>query len=231
MSMSYRGKLLVDGDILQDRDRTQWQQQTITALNGLWSSSTGRVVINEILASPKTVKIVPWYDQQKNATAQARNYRAAYYKERPLRAADYGGSNPAWGQGTGTGSDVRLNYTPWRWAAFHRPIILLHEMVHATEQQRGVIFCNAMQKSCFDTVAEFDAIVVENICRSEFRVAIRKNHHSFDPLVGDLMVGSWKEMQVRLDSFRARMPHLTQALAGIDVPFNPLRHGARGAPA
>jgi hypothetical protein len=149
-------------------------------LNRLWGSRTGGIVIKEILASPRVVKIVPWYDtnDRKNAVAVPRNYRAAYYKDRPLRGADDGQTDPGSGTGTGEGSDVRLEYTPWRFTPFHRSILLLHEMVHATEQQRGVLYCNDMQKSGFDTVAEFDAIVVENICRSEFGVFIRRNHHS-----------------------------------------------------
>jgi len=231
MPMSFQGKILVDGDLLRDPDRTPWLTQTIAMLNRLWGSRTGGIVIREILASSKVVKIVPYYDTTdiKNAVAVPRDYPAAYHKDSPLRRADDARVIPGWG-GTGGGSDVRLEYTPWRFTAFHRPILLLHEMVHATEQQRGVLYCNDMQKSGFDTVAEFDAIVVENICRSEFGVFIRRNHHSYDPLEGELMVGSWEEMKRRLDSFRARMPHMTHALARVDVPFNPLRPGARGAP-
>ena len=199
-------------------------------LNKLWRSKTGRVVLNQLGSSGNLVKIVPFYSQEKNATAAPRNYRDAYYKDRPLRSAAHGESNPAWGMSTGRGSAVRLNYTPWRWADFHRPVILIHEMEHAAEQQLGVIFMNPVTSACFDTVAEFDAIVVENICRSELGVFIRADHHSFNKLVGDWMLPDIQELRARLDSFRARMPHLTQALAGIDVPFNPLRHGARGAP-
>jgi hypothetical protein len=229
MAMSFQRKILVDGDLLRDQDRTQWQNVTVAILTRLWQSSTGHAVISEILASDKIVKIVPWYASDKDATSDPRDLKAAYYPGRPVRGGD-GIPIPSKGLGTGTGSDVRLAYTPWRWAPFHRPIILLHEMVHASEEQRGVIFCNAMKNSGFDSVAEFEAIVVENICRSEFGVFIRENHHGFEPIQGDLMVGSWKEMKVRLDSFRARMPHLTQVLSRIDVPFNPLRPGALGAP-
>jgi hypothetical protein len=84
--------------------------------------------------------------------------------------------------------------------------------------------------ACFDTVAEFDAIVVENVYRSELGIFIRKDHHDFKRLVGDKMLPTAAEMKARLNSFRARMAHLTEALSYIDVPFNPLRPGARGAP-
>ena len=228
MPHTFMGKVQFDADMLTNDDRFQWEQTVGATLNRIWESYTGRNVLEELGLSPKIVKIVPYYDTVKdpiNATSQARNERDSYYPERPLRSAVDGSLEPGAGVGTGRGSAVRLNYTPWRFPKALQPVVLLHEMVHSAEQQRGVIFNMTVHSACFDTVAEFDAIVVENIYRSEIGMELAKDHHRQYPMTGNRMLPQEGELGARLDSFRARMPHLTQALAQVRVGFNPLRPG------
>lgn len=86
-----------------------------------------------------------------------------------------------------------------------------------------------VHSACFDTVAEFDAICVENIIRSELGLYLRKDHHGNQKLHGVRMLTQEGELKARIESVKARMPHLTHALANVRVPFNPLRPGNPGA--
>jgi len=230
MPHSFMGKVQFDADLLTNDDRFQWEQSVAATLNKVWESYTGRNLLDVMGQSHKIVKIVPFYKDKVNASAKARSPKDAYYPERPLRRADNGHLYAGSGTGTGRGSDVRLNFTPWRYPRTVAPSKLIHEMTHAAEMQRGVIFMNTVHSACFDTVAEFDAIVVENIYRSETHLSgenlfIRKDHHGTHPLHGNRMLPQEGELGARLDSFRARMPQLTQALAQVRVAFNPLRPG------
>lgn len=227
MAKTYQSKIVFDSDLLQGGDKTSWEDGVEKSLDTLWSSLTGRAVLNQIIASDKAVKIVPYYGSEQNASAQPRDHNASYYKDRPVRDGS-GNLIAGGGAGTGQGSDVRMNYTPWRFSTSLRCIVLIHELAHAAEMQRGVLFGNAMQWH-FDSAAEFDAIVVENIYRSEKSQIIRESHHGVNALPGTRMIPHGGELKARLDSFRARMPGLTAALAGIAVPFNPLRPGAQGS--
>jgi hypothetical protein len=225
MPHTFMNKVQFDADVLKNEVRFEWEQTVAATLNKLWASSAGRDVVNELGLSPKIVRIMPYYDTNVNATAEPLNDQDAYYPGRPLRRGDNGRLDPGAGFGTGRGSDVRLNYTPWRFSKALQPVVLIHEMVHAAEQQRGVSYLNTVHSACFDTVGEFDAIVVENIYRSEIGMELAKDHHRKYPMSGNRMLPQEGELKARLESFRARMPHLTRALAQIRVNFNPLRPG------
>jgi hypothetical protein len=227
MTHNFKDKVQFDADLLKNQDSFEWEQTVAATLNRLWASYTGRNVLDELGLSPNIVKIVPYYDLRDpmNANSEPRNDQDAYYPGRPLRSARTGHLDPGAGVGTGRGSAVRLNYSPWRFPKTLQPVVLVHEMVHAAEQQRGMVFMNTVHSACFDTVAEFDAIVVENIYRSEIGMELAKDHHRRYPMAGNRMLPQEGELRARLESFRARMPHLTRALAQVQVRFNPLRTG------
>ncbi len=229
MPKSYKNKVQYDGDLLQGDDRTEWEFALVKALDAAWATYTGRNVLDELGMSSNIVKIVPYYDTDMNASAAPRNFADAYVAGRPLRWPDHGEKAPTGGVGTGKGTGVRLNYTPWRYPWELRPVKLIHEMTHAAEQQRGVLYCMTVHSACFDTVAEFDAILVENIIRSELGLHLRKDHHGNQKLSGTRMLPQEGELRSRIESFKGRMPHLTHALANVRAPYNPLRPGSPGA--
>jgi len=108
--------------------------------------------------------------------------------------------------------------------------VLLHELVHAV---RFVSRTMNMQPqavgglSLYDSVEEFNAVLVENLYQSELKAPLRSSHHSFHTLD--------KELEGSLDFFKASAhafeyvdtfcrtsPHFTGRLAKIKVPFNPI---------
>ena len=177
-------KVEFEADLLQGDDRTQWEQTVANVLQRAYATYTGRNVIDELGLSSNKVKIVPYYVQNTNATTQARSFKDGYLLGHAMRDPQHGNLVAGNTPGTGAGSAVRLNYSPWRYPKDIQPVKLIHEMVHSAEVQRGVMFCNKASH-CFDTVAEFDAILVENMARSELNLFIRRDHHGSFPLVGN----------------------------------------------
>ncbi len=217
-------KVQYDAGRLKGKTRFEWEQTVAATINKLWASYTGRNMLDELGRSPKIVTIVPEYDGEQNAGASPNKVADSYYPGRPVRDDD-GKVMPTAGTGTGRGSDVTLGFTPWRFPELLQPVVLIHELTHSAEQQRGMDYSNTMHSACFDSVSEFDAILVENIYRSEQNMDLRKDHHGVRRLEGNKMLPQPGELKARIDSFKARMPHLAKALAGVNVPFNPLRPG------
>jgi hypothetical protein len=230
MAKSFYGKVQFDADLLEGNDRFQWEQTVLAALNEIWRSFTGRNLLDVIGAHAKIVKIVPYYGSDINAFAGPRSDMDAYYKDRPRRSAEDGTRSVGTETGTGRGTGVRLEYTPWRFAAQQQKIVLLHEMVHACAMQRGVIYYNqVISNPAFDTVAEFDAILVENIFCSEMGLPLRKDHGG-GTRTGTRMLPNERELSALVSSFKNRLPELADALSKVAVPFNPLRAGNQAAP-
>jgi len=234
MAKTFMGLIRLTGDLLKGRDRVQWEATVLKNLNEIHSSRTGRAIFNQIRRSHRSVTIAPFYSQEVNAYSQGKNAKDMYYKGRPVRGgegltheAKYSGG-VEWGVGTGKGSDVIVRYTPWRFTAAEQAVTLLHELEHSAEQCQGVLFSNAIDW-CFDTASEFDAILVENIFRSERGMTLRKDHHGWSVLkTNEMMVPQVDALKRVISSFRARLPLLAHELAKIDTPYNPLRSGAHG---
>lgn len=237
MSESFGNSIFMYPYPLTGAVASAWQAMVIGDLYMLDRSKTGKCALNFINAQHRSVTIMPFVGEDKtmgpkNAYAHPSVEADASLRGRPLRDANYGSvlSGDGAGAGTGTGTWVFVHYTPWRFAsAWNRPTTLLHELTHACEQIEGVQTCNALSWY-FDTQAEFDAILVENIYRSEKGIYLRRNHHGEDRLKGD-MVPQSSGYRKLVNSFRIRSPRLAHALAQVDVPFNPLRKGAKGFPA
>jgi len=234
MTKLFMGLIHFTGDLLEGEDREQWERVVLNNLHDIESSMTGRSIFGQIRRSRRSVTIAPFYSKEINAYAQGRDSKAMYYKGRPVRGGDgqtheqkYS-SGIEWGYGTGKGSDVIVRYTPWRFSAREQAVTLLHELEHAAEQCTGVLFSNALDW-CFDTASEFDAIMVENIYRSERGMPLRKDHHGWDVLKSnEMMVPQVDGLRRLVGSFRARLPLLASGLAAINTSYNPLRTGAHG---
>ena len=213
MSLSFEGLISLNAGLLKGGDRKAWEQAVLFNLQQISASRSGRCLRNQIRRSPRQVRIVPLFMAVENADSSPDYPQSAYYWGRPVRSGADG--QVAKGDhrfGTGSGSDVRVHFTPWRLPTVFEAPILLHELEHAAEQAKGVLFSNALGWR-FDTVAEFDAILVENIYRSEMGLASRKNHWGFGPRTSNQMIPQLDALRRLVDSFRTRMPQLAAALA------------------
>lgn len=229
MPKSFGPRLLIDPDTLTGPLASTWSAVVIGNLHELDSSHTGKALLHFINTGSRPVVICPYLDtkDRKNAFAGADNEPAADYPGRPLRSARDGQILPGGSYGLGTGSSVHVRFTPWRWtAAGNRSVTLLHELVHAAQEISGVIYYNALSWY-FDTQAEFDAILVENIFRSEKGLVLRRNHWGWKELKGPMVPQATGYARL-VNSFRARTPRLANALAGVPAAFNPFRKGADG---
>ncbi len=231
MTVVFEGKISLISEVLKGKDSLAWAGITMANLRTIAASKTGRCVLNELAQSPRQIKIKPYYDQTEegwnNAYSGEVSTTDAYLNGHPVRDGEKGNVTGE-GSGTGLGSDVVVRYTPWRVDSSLQAATLLHEFVHTTEQLAGQIFCNKLAWK-FDTTAEFDAILVENIYRSEVGLPSRRDHWDVTtPRSSDMMIPQLSGLKKLIASFRTRMPRLTSALAGIDTAFNPLRPGAKG---
>jgi len=106
-------------------------------------------------------------------------------------------------------------------SGFH-DITILHEMVHALQMMRGAD-TNKTFPYQFENVSEFDAILVENIYRSETGRYLRGGHIGRPIMMGTTVVTNATDLKNRLDGFRRRNHELAAQLEGIDTPFNPFK--------
>ncbi|QYE33218.1 MULTISPECIES: hypothetical protein [Sphingosinicellaceae] len=227
MTVTFQRRLIVDASSLKPADRSGWEAAVMYNLGEIARSNTGLCVLHELHCHARFVRVVPYPSTDKNAGALPTSFANAEYPAHPVRYGDGSKAVPAQ-VSTGLGSDVILQYTPWRFTSRqHHAATLLHELQHASEDVAGKLFANPLGWS-FDTVAEFDAILVENMYRSEKGYPIRRSHRNLtDVLKTDRMVPDAGYVRL-LRSFRDRMPRLVQQLGDVDVPFNPFRKGAAG---
>jgi len=145
--------------------------------------------------------------------------------------------------GTGTGSDSELAFESAIWhsgavcgalgAGAADDEILMHEMVHAVRQLRGLMHCAPMYGD-YDTQEEFFALVVANIyiaCKTPApgdTSLLRSNHHGFGPITGSAAgwLDSHRRNRVYLGQMRREMSDFWGNLSRIPVGqcwFNPVR--------
>ena len=227
MPITFQRRLIIDGSSLKENDRRGWEALVLNLLQQLAKSNTGLCVLFDLHVSIHFVRIVPYPKTDKNADATPTDWNSASYPKRQVYFGDGKAKTTAPRNGTGIGSNVIVEYTPWRFAAVHQAPFLLHELEHAAEEAHGKLFPHPLGWS-FDTAAEFDAILVENIYRSEIGLPLRRDHESLtDVLNSELMVPKPEFIRL-LRSFRDRMPALTQQLGDVVASYNPLRKGAKG---
>lgn len=232
MSKSFGARLFIDPDVLTSTRADHWSASVIRYLYELNATHSGRCVLNFINSGSRSVVIWPYLDYSKkdykNAFAAPDDSRKAGYAGRPMRRADNGElPKVLCGLSTGAGTSVHVRFTPWRWTLDgNRAATLLHELVHAAQQAYGVLYLNKLDYA-FETQAEFDAILVENIYRSEKHLMIRRNHHGWDELKGPMVPLAAGYVRL-VNSFRARTPRLARSLAAVDTKWNALRKGATG---
>jgi hypothetical protein len=215
-------------------------------------SATGRAILKEIgTASSHEAWILPYHpknDDDYNADASATDVKDATSVGMPLLDSEGKPSRDAHGRplggGTGKGSDVRIHFTPDMWMPFssgrssrfsHPPTgpgtradeVLLHELVHACRDMRGVRYRLGVNKH-MDNEEEFLAVVITNIYLSEKgQTDLRASHRGYtilrDP--DKFLDQTHINLQPRVLLERLRLAQFTlfQSLTEIDAPFNPVR--------
>jgi hypothetical protein len=141
---------------------------------------------------------------------------------------------PLNGSGTGTGTNATIYYRPEAWGVFgtasdstapsNRPDeVLLHEMVHAARDMKGVSYLLPMAKG-YENEEEFLAIVITNVYLSEKgQTALAANHISSDvlkdpnKLLDDPILG----VRYTFWRFAKHEPNFFGALARVQADFNP----------
>jgi hypothetical protein len=197
-------------------------------------SQTGKALLAEITAaSSKTVTIAPTVDDDPfNADTHAQDTVAATrlgYKERDQDGIPFPGSV----LGTGQGSDSTVHYTPVpRGTASSGPgslsdEILLHELVHAGRQVRGIENFETVYNGA-QNEEEYLAIVVTNVYLSEKKQTSFRgpNHKAFDVLPQpERFLEDHRERQL-MEKLRFGQCTLWNALSTIDASvaaFDPPR--------
>ena len=221
-------------------DLTHYQEAVEAQLRLLRQSRTARVVLNSIT---NRLIIIPWQDPADD-NAEARPVPGAFVGYLPTslprnnRDATMSGQwvrsgHPEDGVGAGRGSAVVLEYTPGMWVPGNpnsTPLatptgaqeMLLHELVHAIRQMRGVADTRALAN--YDSRDEFHAILVTNIYRSERKITpLRRDHHGFQPLVNPSAFYTQPRNKLLVMDLCREMQAFTRALADVDCSFNPIR--------
>jgi hypothetical protein len=103
--------------------------------------------------------------------------------------------------------------------------MLLHELVHSLQHVSGTLTNEPMHGTGFDTVSEFNAIVVTNVYSSERGRVLRSHHHGFTPAQNPGAVQTNPIFATRLNQFRQAQPALAQRLAAIRADWNPFYTG------
>lgn len=232
--------------------QTVYEGQVHNCLLSIIMFRTGRAVIEHIWRAHRHVTIVPWHSSEENADSAPVDGRGATRAGEPVRDGR-ARHEPAWGRGTGRGSNSVVRFTPWifrteilpRWdpIAMHnwqavlgwQPVdagrdmdhVLLHELVHSFEQLYGRV-SNAHLGHRLDTVSEFHAILVANLQARERTEPARLNHAGYRTAVSPRdVIPNENEFWALVEVFRLRHRELAADLAAIPVSGNPF--GGRAA--
>jgi hypothetical protein len=247
--MSHFGdNIIIDGSSF-GHSRQRYETEVGQQLMQLLLFQTGQAVINEIWAQRRhRLRIVPWHSAAQDAQASPTSHRDATVRGAPIRSGSDGWHNPRSGHGTGRGSDSRVRYTPFilasdmsggwsrgsRQAWFEltgqlplgpgveRGELLLHEMVHSLQHMTGTL-TNQPMGSNFQTVTEFNAVMVANVYASERARPLRANHTGYHRATNPRAFSTDPIFAGRLVEFRKSLPGLAARLARINTPFNPFR--------
>jgi hypothetical protein len=211
-----------------------YRNEVLKQLGALGGRRTGKALLAEISGvSSKTVAIVPTFtDDPFDADTHADDAVAATrlgFKERDQDGLSFPGPI----LGTGQGSDSTVHYTPVpKGTASSGPgslsdEILLHELVHAGRQVKGIQNFEAIHNGA-QNEEEYLAIIVTNVYLSEKKQTKFRgpNHKAFDVLPQpERFLEGQRERQL-MEKLRSGQNSLWGALINIDASeaaFDPPR--------
>jgi len=233
--------------------RESFELAVRTQLAEVAKRATGKIVLQELKAANRKVRIFPftfappsYWSPTTGAVTVAREALAAWLAKTPLIGAMPGtgtrfsqvvdkdsrptsthapsGQRDTYAEGTGTGSDSDMFYTPNRLTSSTADSELLcHELVHATRYARGVAY-NMPVDGGYGNQEEFVAATLENMYRSEtpHRPLTHYNHAPIRDTASFLDTSLMPKPRLLLAVMRSKQPALFTALSQIKIPFNPI---------
>ncbi len=131
--------------------------------------------------------------------------------------------------GTGTGTDVKIEFTSQDYLKTlslpgGRPDeVLLHELFHSLRMAVGFNLCLFMRDG-YDTIEEFYSILVTNTYRSECGYSIlRANHNGKTPLVDANDISFYTKYRQEVDALTSQMNSICFTIRAVNCRFNPIR--------
>jgi len=240
----------VDARIVLDSEFTGWdpstygryEEATRRVLNTSFSTRTGRLVRDAIR---RPVTICPWpHASVCNADGHARILENALRRgARPYYCGDIpetpvietGTVRADRGDGTGSGSNAFVRFTPRMWAGDGPCVIhgnspggrsdeiLLHELVHALRITLALQDCSPLVGG-YDTFDEFAAVIITNMHSREVGRPLRRNHAGFTHVIGPERYYNGTTQAAWTLRLCRQMPELTRRLSRIPLTvcdFNP----------
>lgn len=253
MSQRYLNILVTGRRLRREADRGFYEDHVMFLLQRIKSFQIGCIVMREIFHDvQRRMTIRPMRRQHElNAFTAPRRVRDATAigaavlsaGDRPSTPDEIETGRPIRGRngriqmGTGRGTDTIIDYTPTVWhtselrEAFP-PMgpgtlsdeVLLHEMIHGLRQMRGL--AHNIPRQFYDTEEEFIAILITNIYASETgQVMLRGEHRSFMMMTVDQQADfcNDRQNQESIRRLERQQPAMTQAIARVTCPFNPIR--------
>ena len=243
-----RGSRGLARDVESYRDLKKVHEHwTVKELDLIAHRATGRAVLGEIAAtSPRVVTILPFVeiaDYGINATTNGTNASAATATGMPIITSTTRRGRPNYknGSGSGAGSDSVIDYSATMWTeygparlsgtrgpGFEPDEVLIHELVHAAREMRGVEYLLPVTGG-YDTQEEFLGVVVTNIYLSEKGQTVFARNHGTGVLKHPeafLDARIHPSPRVLLERFRLAQPAFWDALVRIGpaaARFNPVR--------
>ena len=224
-----------------------WEAGVRLALDNLYKNApfrTSRVVIDGVVSTGEPVLIVP-NNQGPHSETQPVNFSNPNPQVPPYQAASVYGlteldpnGNPLPGNpvGAGTGSGVRIRFTPQDYLGIvAQPAgppdeALIHELVHALRISNGIVRPVAVPVKfglTYDNVEELLTVTVANIYRSEqiSRPHLRADHHGHRPLQQPFTDPEtfYLTYDQELNGILDWMPILFSQVALVACRFNPVR--------
>jgi len=199
------------------------EHSVMTVLGQLLTRTTGKVVLAQIQARPSFSVLIFPFDFLPMGDGWRPHVAAV------TTNTDGPASRPAFLGGEGTGSSVDMYYSASRHPG-HADDALLHELVHATRFQQGVLFVTRGVTQGYGNLEEFIATVVADVYLSEKKAPLYDYlYRPLDPakfLDDPRIVPS---PRLLLGQFRISQLSFFTALANIGptvASFNPMRQFA-----